>query len=87
MKNLRKQLKKYLVDFVCVAIYAYQRTISPDHGIFGDFFGSYRCKFSPSCSAYAASAIRQYGLLNGFMASSKRILRCNPWSSGGYDPP
>lgn len=86
MKNWKIQLKKYLVDFVCEAIYAYQCTISPDHGVFRDLFGLYHCKFFPSCSAYATEAIRQYGLLKGFMASSKRILRCNPWSRGGYDP-
>ena len=56
----------------------YQRFISP-------FFPS-SCKFSPSCSKYGIEAINKYGALKGAFLTFKRILRCNPWNKGGYDP-
>jgi putative membrane protein insertion efficiency factor len=43
-----------------------------------------RCKYYPSCSNYAATAIRRYGL-KGIAMASWRLLRCNPWSHGGVD--
>ena len=45
-----------------------------------------RCKYHPSCSEYAVEAIRRYGVLRGAVLAVWRILRCNPWSHGGYDP-
>ena len=45
-----------------------------------------RCKYEPTCSRYAVDAIRQYGILRGLVLGSWRLLRCNPWSHGGYDP-
>jgi uncharacterized protein len=45
-----------------------------------------RCKYEPSCSRYAVEAIRQYGILRGLVLAGWRLLRCNPWSHGGYDP-
>jgi putative membrane protein insertion efficiency factor len=45
-----------------------------------------RCKYYPSCSAYAAQAIRRYGILRGLVLGGWRLLRCNPFSHGGYDP-
>ena len=45
-----------------------------------------RCKYEPSCSAYALSALRSYGLLRGSVLAAWRLLRCNPFSHGGYDP-
>lgn len=44
------------------------------------------CRFYPSCSHYAADAIRQYGALRGGWIGMRRIVRCNPWNQGGYDP-
>lgn len=46
-----------------------------------------RCRYHPSCSAYAIGAIERYGILRGVVLASWRVLRCNPWSHGGYDPP
>ncbi len=46
-----------------------------------------RCKYHPSCSAYAVEAIERYGILRGLVLAVWRVLRCNPWSHGGYDPP
>ena len=46
-----------------------------------------RCKYHPSCSAYAVQAIERYGILRGVVLAAWRVLRCNPFSHGGYDPP
>ncbi len=45
-----------------------------------------RCKYEPSCSRYTLDAIRRYGILRGVVLAAWRVLRCNPWSDGGYDP-
>jgi uncharacterized protein len=55
----------------------YQRAISPALPA--------RCRYYPSCSSYAISAIRQYGILKGLVLAAWRVLRCNPWSHGGVD--
>ena len=46
----------------------------------------YNCKFYPSCSNYMIEAIEVYGSLKGIWLGIKRIIRCNPFSNGGYDP-
>jgi uncharacterized protein len=56
----------------------YQRTISPAL--------PRRCKYEPTCSAYAAEALRRHGALRGLALAAWRLLRCNPFSHGGYDP-
>jgi putative membrane protein insertion efficiency factor len=45
-----------------------------------------RCKYHPSCSSYAVQAVESYGILRGFVLAAWRLLRCNPFSHGGYDP-
>lgn len=59
-------------------IVAYQRLISPAL--------PRRCKYEPTCSAYAVQAIDRYGILRGLVLACWRLLRCNPWSHGGFDP-
>ena len=44
------------------------------------------CKYYPTCSTYAVEAIEKYGAAKGGYLAAKRILRCNPFSKGGYDP-
>ncbi|MFH1655174.1 MAG: membrane protein insertion efficiency factor YidD [Candidatus Omnitrophota bacterium] len=44
------------------------------------------CRFHPSCSEYCLEAVGRYGILSGSMKGIKRILRCNPFCAGGYDP-
>ena len=56
----------------------YQRFISP--GL------PRRCKYEPTCSAYAVEALRTHGLLRGVVLAAWRLLRCNPFSHGGHDP-
>lgn len=56
----------------------YQRTISPGMGA--------NCRFYPSCSQYTYEAIDKYGVLRGGWMGFRRILRCNPFNKGGFDP-
>jgi putative membrane protein insertion efficiency factor len=63
---------------VLAPITVYQRMISPAI--------PRRCKYEPTCSRYAVEAIRRYGILRGLVLAGWRLLRCNPWSYGGYDP-
>ena len=44
------------------------------------------CKYYPTCSEYAKQAVMKYGVIKGCLYSIKRIIRCNPFSKGGYDP-
>lgn len=59
-------------------IWFYKRAISP-------YLGN-ACRFTPTCSEYAIEAIGKYGALKGFGLAVWRILRCNPFCKGGYDP-
>lgn len=56
----------------------YQKYISPCLGA--------NCKYEPTCSEYTKQAIEKYGVIKGIFKGIKRILRCNPFSKGGYDP-
>jgi putative membrane protein insertion efficiency factor len=49
------------------------------------FFGA-NCKYYPSCSEYAIESINTHGAFKGFLKAFLRLLRCNPFSKGGYDP-
>ena len=44
------------------------------------------CRFVPSCSEYAVEALRQHGAICGSALAFRRVLRCNPWHEGGFDP-
>ena len=59
-------------------IRAYQLLLSPMVG--------QRCKYYPSCSEYAVQAVQRFGILRGLVLAAWRLLRCNPWSHGGFDP-
>lgn len=64
--------------FLLAPIGVYQRWISP--GL------PRRCRYEPTCSAYAAQSIRRHGPIRGLLLSCWRLLRCNPFSHGGFDP-
>jgi len=63
---------------VVLLIRAYQVLLSP--------FLPPSCIFTPSCSEYAAQAFRQYGFFKALWVSAKRVIRCNPFEQGGFDP-
>jgi len=65
-------------SLVLAPIRVYQRLISP--------LLPRRCKYEPTCSRYAVEAIEQFGALRGVVLAVWRVVRCNPWSHGGYDP-
>lgn len=66
-------------------IRGYQKTISPDHGWLSG--GKQRiCRFHPTCSEYTIQAIEKYGTFKGVGMGIWRILRCNPFNKGGFDP-
>ena len=62
-------------------ILLYQKRLSPLISSTG-----IRCKYYPSCSEYTKQAIEKYGAVKGTILGIHRILRCNPFSKGGYDP-
>ena len=71
-------MKRTLRAIVLAPILAYQRIISPAL--------PRRCKYYPTCSEYAVDAFRELGVIRGAVLAAWRLLRCNPWSHGGYDP-
>ena len=56
----------------------YKKALSP-------YLGG-QCKYYPSCSSYGYIAIEQYGVFKGIYLITFRLMKCNPWSKGGYDP-
>jgi putative membrane protein insertion efficiency factor len=64
-----------------IFIRLYQATLSPVLGLLGG-----GCRYTPTCSHYGYEAIRKYGFLKGWRMAIWRILRCNPFAVGGYDP-
>jgi putative membrane protein insertion efficiency factor len=86
MLKLIKKIDLFLVFIFIVIIKIYQRTFSFDHGFLKVFYPNGFCRFRPTCSEYAISALNKYGFFKGIFKASWRILRCNPWNKGGYDP-
>ena len=81
MNKIKLDLKKILkipskIEVKLINIY--QRYISSGLG--------HHCKFYPTCSEYTKQAIKKYGALKGICLGSIRLLKCNPFSKGGYDP-
>lgn len=58
----------------------YKRFLSPIN------FGIHTCRFTPSCADYTVEAVEKYGTAKGLLMGTKRVLRCNPFSKGGFDP-
>ena len=71
--------RSFLSSAMLKAVDFYRSAISP-------YKGGPTCKFSPTCSQYARTAIERYGAIKGGRLAAWRLLRCSPWAKGGYDP-
>jgi putative membrane protein insertion efficiency factor len=66
------------------AVRIYRAVVSP---ALGAFFGpTGGCRFTPTCSAYAADAVRTHGAISGSWLATRRLCRCHPWGGWGHDP-
>ncbi len=74
----RSRIERIAHTVVLAPVTLYQRVISPAL--------PRRCKYEPTCSRYAVQAVGEYGILRGLALAIWRLLRCNPWTHGGYDP-
>ncbi len=72
-------------SIIIFTIRLYQRTISPDHGWLQYKYPYGFCKFHPSCSEYTAQSILEHGTIKGIALGSKRIIRCNPFTTPKVD--
>lgn len=71
-------MRRMAIALVASPIRLYQRFMSP--------LLPRRCKYEPTCSAYAIEAVRSFGPARGIVLAAWRLLRCNPFSHGGHDP-
>ena len=69
---------KLFNHFALFLIRVYKGAVSP--------FLPPSCRFTPTCSTYAAQAFQKYGFLKALKLSTLRVLRCHPWHPGGHDP-
>ena len=67
-----------LARMVALPVRAYRLVLSPWIG--------HACRFQPTCSAYALEALDRHGALRGSWLAARRVARCHPWGSAGYDP-
>ncbi len=65
-------------EFVISVLKFYKKVVSP--------FLPKSCRFYPTCSQYAIDAVKKYGVIKGALKAFYRIIRCNPFNKGGYDP-
>lgn len=73
-----EQISKFMRKMICFLLICYQNMLSP--------FLKPSCRFYPSCSQYALTAVKEHGVLKGLWLACYRLLRCHPWSDGGFDP-
>ena len=76
--NILQLPRKILLIILTPIIFVYQKLISPLLGP--------RCKYHPSCSNYLVQAITTHGIIKGIILGIFRIIRCNPFSGGGFNP-
>jgi uncharacterized protein len=74
--------RQWSASAAVAAIDAYRATVSPVL----ERTRLIRCRFEPTCSAYGREAVRRFGLFRGGALAAWRVVRCNPFSKGGYDP-
>lgn len=74
----QSSLKSFLKKLFLMPVFVYQKLISP-------LFPA-SCRYTPTCSTYAIQAIERHGIIQGSKLTLKRLARCQPWGSHGYDP-
>lgn len=84
--NLLAKLVNMPKIFVLFLIRVYQYFFSFDHSFWGKKLNYRVCIHTPSCSQYTYDAISKFGLIQGLILGLIRIIKCNPFNSGGYDP-
>lgn len=77
MQAFTNKLRSFTATVVLLPVHVYRKLISPMLGP--------RCRYYPTCSAYAVDAVKQYGAFRGTILASWRVVRCNPMSDGGFD--
>ena len=78
LRRLQYRLSRLVVRLLQLPIVIYRFTLSPLLGP--------RCRFLPSCSAYALEALERHGVIRGGWLALRRITRCHPLNAGGFDP-
>lgn len=76
--RLKQTLSHFMVQLLLIPIRFYQVCISP--------YTPPSCRFTPTCSEYAVQALKKHGPVKGLYLAARRLLRCHPWGSSGYDP-
>lgn len=77
-RRLKQKIRVFFIRVFSLPILFYRFAISP--------LLPPSCRYTPTCSQYALEALKKHGPLKGFYLTIRRILRCHPWSKGGYDP-
>jgi len=83
-KRLRQGLATLVSASLILLIRGYQVALSPLKVLVG--FGHGSCRFTPSCSHYAIQSLKVHGVFRGLTLALRRILKCHPWGSSGWDP-
>jgi len=75
------------MKYLCIGlIKIYQFMFSFDHSFWSKYVNFRICRYYPTCSEYSIQAFKKYGFFKGAYLSLKRVLRCNPFAKGGFDP-
>ena len=82
-----RSAERFLTFWLCVAVRAYKKFLSPLQYALRITFGlQCECRFRPTCSEYALGCLGKYHLPTACFLIAKRLLRCQPWGRGGWDP-
>ena len=73
-----KKISEFISEIIVILLKIYKKYISP--------ILPASCRFEPTCSVYSMHAFKKYGIFKGTYMSVWRVMRCNPFSKGGYDP-
>ena len=78
MKSLTQLVRRLFIAFLVLLVRIYQYTLGP--------ILPNACRYAPTCSQFAITAIKKYGPIKGAWLAAKRIASCHPWGGSGYDP-